>query len=41
MLIEKAFAKVYGSYKEIESGSPLESFFILTGAPCEQYYYKT
>lgn len=35
MLLEKAFAKVYGSYTAIESGNMSESFFLLTGAPQE------
>jgi hypothetical protein len=33
MLLEKIFAKVFGSYKAIESGTSEEAFFALTGAP--------
>jgi len=37
MLIEKAYAKAYGSYMTIEGrgGSPTEALRDLTGAPCE------
>jgi hypothetical protein len=33
MLLEKAWAKINGSYDNIESGSLEESFSALTGAP--------
>jgi len=37
MLIEKAYAKAYGSYMTIEGrgGSPKDALRDLTGAPCE------
>ena len=35
MLLEKCWAKVYGSYQAIGSGSSKEGFMALTGAPCE------
>lgn len=35
MLLEKCWAKIFGSYKGIESGSSKEGFVALTGAPCE------
>ena len=35
MLLEKCWAKVFGSYKAIEAGSSKEGFIALTGAPCE------
>ncbi len=33
MLIEKCWAKVFGSYQAISGGSPTEAFVALTGAP--------
>lgn len=41
MLLEKAFAKAFGSYRAIESGNMQESFFLLTGAPQEIITIKT
>ena len=35
MLLEKCFAKVYGSYKAIDLGNLSEGFRALTGAPTE------
>lgn len=35
MLIQKCWAKEFGSYKAIEAGSSKEGFMALTGAPCE------
>lgn len=35
MLLEKAYAKVYGSYKNIEGGNPAIAMRDLTGAPYE------
>ena len=32
-LLEKAYAKMYGSYQRIESGDPTEALNVLTGAP--------
>lgn len=33
MILEKAFAKVYGSYERIEAGQPDVAMKDLTGAP--------
>lgn len=33
MLLEKAYAKAFGSFKQIESGHPIEAIRDLTGAP--------
>jgi calpain-15 len=33
MLIEKAYAKMYGNYEVIEGGNPAHAMFDLTGAP--------
>lgn len=33
LLLEKAFAKIYGSYQAIDGGYSTEAFFALTGAP--------
>lgn len=37
MLLEKAFAKVYGGYYKLDFGRPDETFTSLTGAPCDIY----
>ena len=33
VLLEKAFAKVFGSYYAIEAGCPMEAISDITGAP--------
>lgn len=34
MLIEKAYAKVFGSYQAIDGGDPSQALIDLTGGPC-------
>lgn len=36
MILEKAYAKMYGRYEKIEAGWPGDSLRDLTGAPCDQ-----
>ena len=40
MLLEKAYAKAYGSYMRIISGNPAVALRDLTGAPSERTYHK-
>ena len=40
LLIEKAYAKVHGSYKRIEGGQAFEAMRDLTGAPAYVYDIK-
>ena len=35
MLLEKCWAKVFGSYHAIDSGTPTEGFRAITGAPAQ------
>jgi len=37
MLLEKAYAKAYGSYARIDSGNPYNALRDLTGAPCLRF----
>ncbi len=37
VLLEKAFAKMYGSYKRIETGNPRHSLIDITGCPTYTY----
>lgn len=41
MLLEKAWAKMYTSYKRIEAGYPEEPLHDLTGAPIKQIALKS
>ena len=38
LLLEKVFAKVYGSYNAIEAGNPMNAIRNLTGAPGANKY---
>ena len=40
LLLEKAWAKVYGSYQRIEAGTTGEALPCLTGAPAQAYSHK-
>jgi len=40
MILEKAWAKMYTSYKRIEAGYPEEPLHDLTGAPIKQIFIK-
>ena len=40
ILLEKAWAKLYGSYRHIEAGFPEESLHDLTGAPIKHIFLK-
>jgi len=40
LLLEKAWAKIYGSYGRIIGGLPEESLHDLTGAPNESYFFE-
>ena len=41
MMIEKAFAKLFHSYDNIEGSTPYTSFIDLTGAPAKSFYTET
>ena len=38
-IMEKAFAKVFGSYEVCEGGKPYQAFLMLTGFPSEVLYH--
>lgn len=39
LVIEKAWAKVFGSYQRIEAGTAGEALYPLTGSPQQQFYH--
>ena len=40
LILEKAFAKTYGGYKNLEGGSPTEAFRDLSGSPVSVFILK-
>ena len=40
LLLEKAWAKIYGSYENIEAGYTREALYALTGAPTKVFYIE-
>lgn len=40
-MLEKALAKVIGSYEAIEGGKPYQAFFFLTGFPSDVIYHDS
>jgi len=40
MLLEKAWAKIYGNYQRIEQGTIAEALTSLTGAPTEFAFHE-
>jgi calpain-15 len=40
LLLEKAYAKIHGSYKNIVAGKPHEALMDLTGCPTTSYSFK-
>lgn len=38
--MEKAWAKIYGSYENIEAGYTREALYALTGAPTKVFYIE-
>ena len=39
-IIEKAYAKILGSYEAIEGGKAYQAFFLLTGFPSDCLYHS-
>ena len=40
LILEKAMAKVYGSYERFEGGKPYMAFLFLTGCPSNVIYHR-
>jgi hypothetical protein len=40
MLVEKAFAKLHGTYENIVAGDPSHSIEVLTGAPSNRHEHN-
>ena len=41
LILEKAFAKVFGSYQRIESGNTSEALYPLTGCPTKFFLHRS
>lgn len=41
LIIEKVWAKLHGSYTNIDGGLAKEALHDLTGAPCKTYFTTT
>ena len=41
MILEKAWAKVYGSYQRIEAGLTSEAMYPLTGCPSKYFMHNS
>ena len=39
LILEKVWAKIYGSYQRIEAGDAGEAMYPLTGCPQSSYYH--
>jgi len=40
LLLEKAWAKIFGSYENIDAGFPEDVFFALTGFLLKNFFFK-
>lgn len=40
LILEKAWAKIYGSYQRIEAGTTGEALPVLTGAPVDFFFHE-
>ena len=40
LILEKAFAKYHGNYKNIALGMPQNAFRALNGSPCSKWYHN-
>jgi hypothetical protein len=40
LILEKAYAKIHGSYRSIVAGKPYEAMMDLTGCPTTSFSFK-